>query len=434
MSNFLAIATVTATLSQVLQAAVGADVPGATVTTARPDNAGDGTPATKVNIYLYQVTPNAAWRNADLPTRGPDGQLMQRPQVALDLHYLLTFYGNETELEPQRLLGAAVRTLHARPVLTRQMIRDTVSSVPFLASSNLADSVELVKFTPIPLALEELSKLWSVFLQTPYVLSIAYQGTVVLIESEEAPQAALPVRERNIYVVPFRQPIIEQVMSQAGPDQPIAAGSTLIVVGKQLRADITQVRIFGVEVTPQEVSDTQISLQLASPPLPAGVLRAGVQGVQVVQPLLIGTPPVPHAGVESNAAAFVLRPTITKTNGNYDITISNLQVGGDGTRSADVAVKLTPEVGKTQRVVLLLNERNPPADRPPRAYRFDAPSRDEPGAPETTDTITISIAGVQAGAYLVRVQVDGAESLLDVDTDETSATFNQYISPMVNIA
>src|SRR5439155_18021587 len=128
------------------------------------------------------------------------------------------------------LLGSAVRTLHARPVLTRQMIRDTVSSVAFLANSNLADAVELVKFTPIPLALEELSKLWSVFLQTPYVLSVAYQGTVVLIESEETPQAALPVRERNVYVVPFRQPVIEQVMAQAGPNQPITAGSTLIIV------------------------------------------------------------------------------------------------------------------------------------------------------------------------------------------------------------
>ena len=47
MSNFLAIATVTATLSRLLQAAVGADVPGATVTTIRPDDpAGDPTPAT----------------------------------------------------------------------------------------------------------------------------------------------------------------------------------------------------------------------------------------------------------------------------------------------------------------------------------------------------------------------------------------------------
>lgn len=93
MSNFLAIATVTATLSQTIRAAVLKDLSGAEVTTARPDGAGGHTPAIGVNLYLYQVTPNAAWRNADLPTRRPNGQLVQRPQAALDLHYLLNFYG-----------------------------------------------------------------------------------------------------------------------------------------------------------------------------------------------------------------------------------------------------------------------------------------------------------------------------------------------------
>ena len=59
MSNFLAIATVTATLSQVLQVAVGVDVPGAAMTTVRPDSTGSGLPTTGVNLYLYQVTPVA---------------------------------------------------------------------------------------------------------------------------------------------------------------------------------------------------------------------------------------------------------------------------------------------------------------------------------------------------------------------------------------
>jgi Pvc16 N-terminal domain len=267
MSNFLAIATVTATLSQVLQTAVGVDVPGAAVSTVRPDSAGSGIPTTGVNLYLYQVAPCASLRNADLPTRSYNGQLVQRPQVALDLHYLLTFYGNEAQLEPQRLLGSVVRTLHARPVLTRQQIQKTLAPEegPFkdLAGSNLAEGAELVKFSPLPLSLEELSKLWSVFFQTTYTLSIAYQGSVVLIESDDTPQAALPVRARNLYVVPFRQPVIERVMSQSGADQPIVADSTLVILGRQLRGDVTRVRFGGVEVTPQEVTDTQLSLRLA---------------------------------------------------------------------------------------------------------------------------------------------------------------------------
>jgi hypothetical protein len=203
MSNFLAIATVTAALRQTLGPAIAVAVPGATVTTMRPDAPHDGTTQARVNLYLYQVTPNSAYRNADLPTRRTDGQVVQRAQVALDLHYLFTFYGDESRLEPQRLLGNVVRILHSQPVLTREVIQKTIADptfAPFLANSDLADAAERVKFTRIELALEELSKLWSVFLQTPYSLSVAYQASLVLIESEDAIQTAPPVKVRNVRV------------------------------------------------------------------------------------------------------------------------------------------------------------------------------------------------------------------------------------------
>ncbi|RMF55724.1 MAG: DUF4255 domain-containing protein, partial [Bacteroidetes bacterium] len=124
MSNFLAIATATATLQQLLLESLGVDVPGADATTLRPDNARLTTPGNYgVNIYLYQTAPNTAWRNSDLPTRDASGRLRQRPKIALDLHYLLTFYGDEESLQPQRILGSVARTLHARPVLTGAMIQ-----------------------------------------------------------------------------------------------------------------------------------------------------------------------------------------------------------------------------------------------------------------------------------------------------------------------
>ena len=105
MSNHLAVATVTGTLRTVITDAVAA-VPGAAVTMQRPDGAAANQGA-GINIFLYQVTPNAAYRNADLPTRRSDGELLQRPQAALVLHYLLSFFGDDGKLEPQRLLGAA---------------------------------------------------------------------------------------------------------------------------------------------------------------------------------------------------------------------------------------------------------------------------------------------------------------------------------------
>lgn len=202
MSNHLAIATVTASLVRYLQGAVGADVGNAVVTAVRPDGPNSGVPEVGVNIFLYQATPNVAWRNHDLPTRRPDGSLNQRPQIALDLHYLLTFYGDETLLEPQRILGSTVRALHTRPVLTRQEIRSAVAANAFLAGADLADEVETVKFTPQPLTLEELSKLWSVLFQTTYTLSMAYDASVVLITADSAPSMVQPVLTPAIHVFP----------------------------------------------------------------------------------------------------------------------------------------------------------------------------------------------------------------------------------------
>jgi len=425
MSNFLAIATVTAALSEILLAAVRPDVGSADVTSLRPDSNG-ALPVTGVNVFLYQVTPNAAWRNADLPTRRANGDLVQHSQAALDLHYLLTFYGDDAELAPQRLLGSAVRALHSQPVLTRDLIRKTIAKPAFqsfLANSNLADAIELVKFTPLPLSLEELSKLWSVYFQTQYRLSVAYQATVVLIESEDSTHAALPVSARNIYVAPFRQPFIEKVKAQAGDDAFITSASTVVVTGKRFSSEMTKVSVGGVEVTParEDVSDTQIILPLN---LLSG-LRAGVRGLQVIQPRMMGTPLAEHSGVQSNLAAFVLHPTIS----NITKTVSG-----------EIEVTLDPKVTQTQRVTLLLNEfnLNPPDDRPARAYSFDSvphnrpedPSTHRPADPPETDTLTFLIAGVAAGDYLVRVQVDGAESPLEQDPHDN---YPAYVRPKVTI-
>lgn len=53
--------------------------------------------------------------------------------------------------------------------------------------------------------------------------------------------------------------------------------------------------------------------------------------------------------------------------------------------------------------------------------------------PYSNDTVVIdvSIDGVKPGKYLVRIQVEGAESPLVVDIDKNSPTYNQYIGPSV---
>src|SRR5262245_52279285 len=222
MSNYLAIATVTATL-QTLLIDAAAVVDEATVTVDRPTaNNGNTTPA--INVFLYQVNPNAAYRNVDLPTRRGTGEPLRSPQAALTLQYLLSFLGNDRNLEPQRLLGAAVRQLHAHPVLTNHDIAATISHPPYdtiLPASNLAEQLDLIRFTPLGFSLEELSKLWSVFFQAPYVLSVAYQASAVLIETDEVVSQALPVKSRDIRVLPFQQPVIDRVVALEGQNTPI---------------------------------------------------------------------------------------------------------------------------------------------------------------------------------------------------------------------
>jgi hypothetical protein len=404
VSNHLAIATVTATLRELLKSAVTADVAGADVSMVRPDGAATGTPPTGVNIFLYQVTPSAAARNEDLPTRAGDGHMLNRPRVGLDLHYLFTFYGQETDLEPQRVLGSVVRTLHARPVLTRKQVTNAITGFPFLSASNLADDVELVKFTPLPLSLEELSKLWSVFFQTTYRLSVAYQGTVVLIESDDAFASPLPVRLRNLYVETFSDPYVERVVAASGDDDPIVAGAGVRVLGKNLLGDFTELVIGGQPPVAPLPGGTDTELQVALP----AALKAGLQGLQVQRPRAMGTPPVDHPGVESNVAPFVLTPRIAQVGGVYQVSVAGSVTEPDGTRSADVTVQVEPQVGARQRVALLLNET---AATGSAAFTFpdDARSAD-------TGSLTVHVAGAKPppAQYLLRVRVDGADSPLEL--------------------
>jgi hypothetical protein len=452
MSNFLAIATVTAALSKFLQGEVGLDVPGARVTILRPDGTEGGITDPHLNIYAYQVTPNGALRNIDVPTRRADGSLIQRPQAALDIHYLLSFYGNEARLEPQRMLGSIVRALHARPVLTRAMIQAAIEdpNLSFLSDSDLTEQIERVRFTPIALNLEELSKLWSVFFQVRYAISVAYQASVVLIESEETPRTALPVRNRNLYILPFRQPVIEEVQSIDGLHEPIVPTSRLKILGKQLQGrgremamvtgieipelqgEETLVRIGDTEVTPTHVSETEIEVALSD--FPVAALRAGIQGVQVVQPLLMGTPPSRHGGLESNVAAIVLRPTMTVGAVNVTRQVTrNKIIYCTGTLTLE---NFNPPVGKEQRVVLLLNEFQLTATATARGYQFKAPRFNgipENNSQETTDQIAFEFQDVAAASYLVRVQVDGAESLLTFGTAPAQPDNPQYVQPRVVI-
>jgi len=203
MSNSLAIATVTRVLQGIVQQAVGSVVPGAAVLTRRPAKISDTEQqSASVNLFLFQATANDAWRNEDLPTRSAGGTLRRRPRLGVDLHFMLSFHGDDAALVPQRMLGAVLAELHREPRLTAPVIRAAIAAAGgeqgVLAGSDLADQVESITLTLQRPTLEELSKIWSVLFQVPYSLSAFYVASAVFLEPDVRPVPAAPVGEDGV--------------------------------------------------------------------------------------------------------------------------------------------------------------------------------------------------------------------------------------------
>lgn len=426
MSNFLAIATVTAAFKRMLQAGVSQEVPGTQVTTVRPESSsGSGSiSGTCINLFMYSAVPNPAWRNADLRTRRPKVEMTKHGQAGLDLNYILTFYGNEQRLEPQRLLGSAIQTLVDNPVLTSAMIQDTINSnLPELAPSTLDEQVQSVKFVPDEMTTDELSRLWSVFFQIPYSLSFTYRATAVLIQGRKPGKAPLPVRGRRFYTSPTSA-ALTRVEIRGALDEPCTLDSYVMIHGRQLTVDGGRIQFGTVSVAPTVATDTQFAIDLAAlPPETRSRLRAGVQGVCLQLQQLQSLPGV-TAQVTTNVVPLVLCPVIV--NGTQGITVEQIEDIDEQYCSATVTVQVDVMVDPDQSVFLLLNGEADGTGDGTMIVRGDRRS-------QVTNQLPFTLDKVKAGEHLVRIQIGGAESPLDVDTEENSPTRDQYVGPMLTI-
>ena len=197
MSNTLAIAGVSATLKDLLASSMirhrVADTLGATVTVSvlSPDLVPRSDHGPYLNLFLYQVTENAALRNVTPSSRSSAAAPTAQQPLTLDLHYLLTAYG-AAELHAEVLLGAALSTLHEHPVLQHDQLRAaftpaTAEDEPLppayqaLANCDLAEQEELLRITPAGLNLLEMSRIFSAT-QSPYRPSIGVRISVVLLD------------------------------------------------------------------------------------------------------------------------------------------------------------------------------------------------------------------------------------------------------------
>ncbi|MEW2624195.1 DUF4255 domain-containing protein [Streptomyces sp. NPDC048106] len=204
MSNALAIAHVSQALALLIESHLQPEIDMAVKVEPRKPPAEPPAEPT-ISVFLYQVAPNPSRRNDDLPTRAPDGTLVRRASAALDLSYVISAYGDESELVGQRLLGSVVRTLHEIPVLPQDVI-ELAGEKPYLAGSDLARAAQRVRFTPNVMDVDETSKLWGMLYQTPYALSVVYQASLVFIDGLETPTPARPVERPEVRVLPFGAP------------------------------------------------------------------------------------------------------------------------------------------------------------------------------------------------------------------------------------
>ncbi|MGE6761510.1 DUF4255 domain-containing protein [Corallococcus interemptor] len=378
MSNALAIAAVTATLRTLLFNHIQGETPDIDVTTLPPDKARDSEATNhQLNLFLFQVTHNAALRNMELPTPGRTNE-GGFPPLALRLSYMLTAYAPaDDDIASHSLLGRAMLVLHDHAVLGPEEIRTA------LPGNDLYKQVERVRLTPETLSLEDVSKLWTAF-QTQYRISVVYQVSAVLIESTRVQRAPLPVLTSRISAragLPAPFPVLEGVLP-ADRYTGARLGETVVLQGTNLAGDLVRVRFNHPQWTaPVEVAASDLTAARLSVVVPNDAVAwpAGMYSVAAV--IQRGSDPVRT----TNALPLALAPRITST------AVSPRAPDG----SVTLTVHFEPQARVEQRVSLLLGEREVPA-----------PARVGP-----VGALAFSVPDAPTGEHYVRVRVDGVDSL-----------------------
>jgi hypothetical protein len=417
MSSPLAIGAVSAVLRNLLDNGMvnaGAPLSPVKVTAVAPDTIklDDPSGGPSLNLFLYRVSPNTGWSNAQLPSRNGSGASIANPPLALNLHYLLTAYGG-ADFQAEILLGYGMHLLHERPVLDRAAIRRALNPSPLgptilppafqaLVASDLADQVEAVTLSMEPIDGEEMSRLWSA-LQSSYRPSAGYVVSVVLIDARKPSHAALPVLERRLatepgLLAPF--PTIERAIPADGQ---VAAllGESVTLSGHHLDGASLVVHFsHRLLDTPNKVTITansdaeQVEVVLPSGPAAEQVWPAGVYAVELTLVRPGETNPR-----TSNVAAMLLAPVPA---------LPPTAVARDtGSGGVTVTLGVSPGVHAAQEARLTLGANSALATP----------------HPTTTASLTFALGDLPPGNFRVRLAVDGVESRL-VDRSSEPPTFD----------
>jgi hypothetical protein len=408
MSNSRAIAAVTATLQSLLQSNIDTDtnLNDTKVTILPPDKARGKLTVNQLNLFLYQVSRNPAWSNAELPRQSKPGEVAY-PPLPLNLYYILTAFGRDDDAaQPfcHELLGKAMSLLHDYPVINPDDIKAATSVL--LPDADLDRQIERVRVTLHPMTVDEMSKLWTGF-ATQYRLSAAYEVGVALVESQRRSAAPLPILTRGpadsgVGSQPDLTPVVPTLTAIAIPHKRSSAllGDTLTLSGYHFDGANVGVQFSHpllaapLEVTPATGTDKTLDVTL--PNLPA-IWPAGFYQVAV----LVQRPGELFRRV-TNQMPLTLAPAIaitppTPAAGNIAFTVTS-----------------APEIWPQQRVSLFLND----VEIVPKPYLVQ------------TAMLTFPSVALTTGLYYARLRVDGVDSIL-IDYEATPPVY--LVSQQVNV-
>jgi hypothetical protein len=342
-----------------------------------------------VNLLLYRVDVNAAWRNQVLPSKTAPGE-NGPPPLSLDLDYIVTAYGEEDREDVAHfILGQAMRFMHDYPFIQRHRLELA------LPEAKVHEQIERVKITPRTLSVEELSKLWTVF-QTQYHLSAAYVATVVLIESRVPSHSALPVLtrgkdDRGIDAIAGAPPSLDSAhaVTKFGAarlgDEIVVEGQRLDLAGlaASVRHPLMAAPVL-LPVTPVNASQLRVAL----PPPGGGVARNWPAGFYSIA-LILSTPDRPDYA--TNEVPFALAPAITVTP---DVPAPHAGL-------IHVTITATPQIriGQTALVIWDGTQITPLTVDPP------------PLNPDAPTEVKFKVAAPE-GIHRVRLRVDGVDSIV----------------------
>ena len=451
MSNELSIAACTASLRLMLESEFEVEGDHWTEVTTFPlDRASSlGNTTRRLNLFLYHIAPNAAWRNQNFPDRGERYQ----PPLAVNLYYLITAFGDEeAEEDDHKILGRAMTIFHENATLLPDRIRSLIGAGGPRANpdrprdikdSDIHEQVERIRISPEPLSVDDMMKLWGTFHQSPYRISAAYQASVILMERKNRSVSPFPVFGRGtpedtgprlstnlppiLQGLEYRDPLTQEphlpaarlgdVFAVAGANLPTRDARLLLFDPKKTQVGASLAEIAEdaaeLEILPGSTDFRIVARLTSNQELFAGRMRLVLQtGIQSGRPIW------------SNPLQILIAPSIV--NDDNPESSASLIVTLHENRRVLIAI-LQPRAGQDRGVSLLLtpvNDARPPEPIPGVVYDDSngvgsGGTEDEEETPakmlarqlSSPDEVIFDVTSVPPNRYRVRIRVDMVESL-----------------------